>query len=355
MIRTLLILTLFVSTSVIGQTTPRVRLNTDATSFQRTLYPRHYKNADPAADQRWVEKNDSALAAFWKGNESRILTHLSRLSGIEWMENSFDIYLVRYYPSLGEAEPLILPVGGIRVGDIIESAPSGSEQQLNLIFQLARRILSQTARPGTNVTANIANHPLIQPGYYRRDNLAMTLAMVVCSRTIGSQATLEAYNAPVWRRNFPGRDIFEEHFQNVWQLSEDRPLVTWLLNESYTGTLVSNTRETLLPRVSAPESETVGDIPATGRLGMSIGLDPTGRLYVLQLDPSRLASQCGLLQDDILLTVDNNKVKSHKELVEFLLAGLEKGSVKVRVLRAGKNVSVVLRPLTESDESLTAE
>ena len=37
---------------------------------------------------------------------------LTELSGLDWVEDRFDIYALRYYPSFGGSDPLVIPVGG---------------------------------------------------------------------------------------------------------------------------------------------------------------------------------------------------------------------------------------------------
>ncbi|MBD3401881.1 hypothetical protein GF420_03220, partial [candidate division GN15 bacterium] len=123
---------------------PDVAINSHAVSLQASLYPEYYRTHSARSDLRWVQRNDSALTAFWEENRTLILQFLSQNSGIPWVESEFDIYLIRYYHTAGEGNPVILPLGGIRTGDLIEAPPSGARLQFGLIFQMAKRMLAQS-------------------------------------------------------------------------------------------------------------------------------------------------------------------------------------------------------------------
>ena len=122
---------------------PQVRINDRAFSLQRSALPRMYKNRSLTQDIRWVKNNDSTLIAFWESKGDTALHILTEISGIEWVESDFNINLLRYYTSYGCSNPIILPLGGIDNGSFIEAAPEGNRLKLNLIYQLAHRILDQ--------------------------------------------------------------------------------------------------------------------------------------------------------------------------------------------------------------------
>ena len=123
---------------------PKVNINDRSATLQGSLFPDYYKDHSVRSDIRWVQRNDSALTEFWRSNGSLILETLSTLSGISWHEEAFDIYFLRYYTDVGEGDPVIIPLGGIKQGPLTEAAPDGGRMQLNLIYQLSKRMLAQT-------------------------------------------------------------------------------------------------------------------------------------------------------------------------------------------------------------------
>jgi hypothetical protein len=324
---------------------PEVRLRTDAVSFQESVYPDWYRTNSAAADIRWVARNDSLLQTVWASQGDSILAKLSQLAGLNWVEKSFPIYLLRYYPSAGEADPLVVPIGGQLRGLAIEAPPSGSAMIFNLIYWLSQRMLVQTEISGTDAPGSVTNHPLMDPGNFRRDNLAMLLTMAVAPSFVGAEATLAAYNSPFWKACTPGRLVFEEQFQKKWILTIQRPLAQWLKDEPYDSPLVDLTRA---PQITA-DSDTdqpvtvVAGIPVKGTLGFTVKSSSSAKYEIDKLDPSRLGGLCGLKIGDAISQIDGRRPGNVRELYERILSGLERGASTVTLFRSGKLTTVVLR------------
>ena len=326
---------------------PRVALNDRAVTLQASLYPEMYQQRSAASDERWVQRNDSALAAFWEQRGDTVLHMLTELSGIDWVESQFDIYLVRYYPTIGSGEPLILPFGGITQGALIKAPPTEYEQILDLVYQLSRRMLAQADRPADSVFLPVAYHPLMKPGPYRFDNLAMLLALNTCQNLIGVDTTQEAWESAFWLDNFPGRYVLEQYMFNIWVLTPQQPLVNFVLNEPYGSSLVAAARPPRQPSSSqaAPDYHIEG-LPLKGKLGFSVKIDNANFPQVDQIDVYRLAYACGLREGDEIRRVDGTLVRTQKNLVENILHGLDtQGGATLQVQRDGALESVVIVPL----------
>ena len=326
---------------------PKVGLNDRSATLQQSLFPDYYRTHSVRTDMRWVQRNDSALTAFWTENGKHILELLSDLSGFTWYENEFDIYLVRFYTDIGEGEPAIIPTGGIHRGSLVEAAPDGCRMQLNLIFQLAKRMLAQANQPEDGVYMTVAGHPLMQAGPHRRDNLAMLLALVTGQYVMGLDSTYNAFQSVFWQEHFPGRDIFNEYLLNEWILSPQHTLVMWIADEPYNSRLVQLTRP---PRRPARTTETVNreyieGLPLKGRLGFSVKINASNRLEVDQIDIERLAYACGLQVGDEIRQVDNSRPRNFKDLVEKILAGLENDGAMVEVSREGQTLGILIQPM----------
>jgi len=330
---------------------PQVSINDRSVSLQAGLYPKFYKTHSAARDMRWVARNDSQLVAFWSEKGDTILHILTELSGIEWYETEFDIYLVRYFPTLGSADPLIIPIGGLKSGSLIEAAPSNNCMILNLVFQLSKRMLSQTVQPENSVYLGIADHPLMRPGPYRQDNLAMLLAIATSQNIIGLDSTRDAYHSAFWVAHSPGRRIFEEYFLNKWVLTPDRPLADWVAAEPYVSRLVSITRPPRPPRkpTSDKRKAFIEGLPLKGQLGFSVKIDETNYLVVDSIDIYRLAYACGLRVGDQIRSVDDYRVRTHRKLVEWILEGLEHGGATLQILRDGQVESVLIQRMILPD------
>lgn len=324
---------------------PRVSVIDNAVALQTGLYQDYYRTHSAEADLRWVRDNDSSLVAFWETSGGLILRLLSQNAGISWVEREFDLYLLRFYPTSGEGDPLVIPLGGTRTGGLTEAPPSGARLQFGLIYQLARRMLAQVDRPENIADLSIASHPLMQPGPYRRDNLAMLLALVTAEQVMGLDSTFDAYQSAYWKHRHPGREIFEEYLLKEWILTPDRPLATWIAREPYGSRLVTAVRPQRPARAGdGAARQRVEGLPLKGRLGFSVGIDERNRLVVDKLDPERLAFASGLHEGDIIRQVDGARVTSQKQLIERIIRGLNGIGATLSIQRDGQPMTVILRP-----------
>ncbi len=326
--------------------TPLVSINNRSASLQASLLPDMYGSRSAARDMRWLSANDSDLVTFWNEKGDTVLHILCELSGIEWNEASFDIYTVRYGPSPGSANPLIIPLGGIARGSLLTAVPTDNRLILNLVFQLSGRMLDQTVQPADSIFYPMAAHPLMEPGPYRRDNLAMLLALATCQNVIGYDSTKTAYESAFWQQNMPGIHVFREHFKNSWVLTPEHTLADQVSAEPLRSKLVLATRPPRRPKNtgSAKPRMFVEGLPLKGKLGFSIKHNGSGQLEVAQIDPYRLAYACGLQEGDIIRRVDGALARNHKNLVERILATYEQDGTTLQIIRDGMVESVVLQP-----------
>ncbi len=332
---------------------PTVQLNSNSAELQASLFPDMYRERSARRDIQWVLANDSALEAFWTEKGDSILHILRELSGIDWVETQFDIYLVRHYPSLGSPEPLIIPIDGFGGGRTLEAAPRGRHQQLNLIYQLARRMLFQADQPERGVQLGISYHPLMRSEPLRRDNLAWLLALTTAQNVIGIDSTFDAYNSAFWVNHIQGRTIIEDHLRPKWRLSPEQPLAFWIKAEPYHSELVRVTRPPRRPSPGSGDSrKLIEGLPVAGELGFSVTIDETNRLVVDKIDVARLAYASGLREGDRIYTVDGRRPRHQRDLIERILAGLDQSGMAVlQVIREGHTTQVIIQPfLYEEDD-----
>jgi hypothetical protein len=324
---------------------PRVRINDRAYSLQRNLFPQLYLTRSVSGDLRWVTQNDSSLAAFWTQQGDTVLHILNELSGISWHEQEFDIYLVRFFPTVGSSDPLIMPLGGIYKGQTIEAAPQGNRLILDLVFQLAKRMLVQVDQSEDSMVLPLARHPLMRPSAYRLDNLAMLLAINTCQNVIGIDSTQDAYESAFWKNRTPGREIFEKYFLNNWVLTPDQTLADWITAEPYNSELV---RATAPPRPPAPpttQGKYIEGLPLKGELGFSTKINDDNMLGVDQIDVYRLAYASGLREGDIIRRVNGVLVRNQKALIEEILKNLDNGGATLEISRDGQIQSLVIQQM----------
>ena len=332
---------------------PDVKISDRTESLQRNIYPRYYGTHSVRADLRWVRANDSALVAFWEEKGDTVLHILTELSGIAWREPAIDINLLRYFPSVGNPSPLVIPVGGIMRGELIEAAPTGNLMRFNLIYQLAGRMLDQTVQPRYGSDYGIAYHPLLRHTPYRRDNLILLLAVATSENILGLDSTRNAYQSSFWKRRSPGFQIFEEYFRDAWVLTPDQTLADQVASVPYGSHLVAVTRP---PSRSSPADDRsrqpfVEGLPLKGDLGVSLSIDEGGLLRVDTLDTYRLAYASGLRKDDRIRSVNDYRVRTPRQFVEKVLETLATGGATLQVQRDGELRTVILQPMTTGPEN----
>ena len=355
---TILLLALLIAGSALAQETyysifsydrfiPRVTVNDHSPSLQSDLLPEIYKTRSVRRDMNWVAKNDTALANFWNFKGDTVLHILTECSGINWQETDFDIYLVRYFPSAGSSDPLIVPLGGIYQNGLLEAVPTDNRMILNLLFQLSKRMLAQSYQPQDNVYLPIASHPLMRPGPYRLDNLAMLLALTTAQNVIGVEAANDAFKSAYFKKMSAGREIFDKYFANRWILTPDHPLVDWVAAEGYNSKLVLVTRTPRRPTGSGVQTKRqfIEGVPLKGQLGFSTRINERGYLVVDQIDTYRLAYACGLRTGDVIRRVDERLARTQKQLITYILEGLNEGGVVLQILRDGQSQEVLVRPI----------
>ncbi len=256
------------------------------------------------------------------------------------------MYFLRYYSTIGSANPLILPLGGVKKNIYIEAAQEIQKQKLLLIYQLAKRMLSQANRPDGG-RLSISFHPLMKQTPFRFDNLAMLLAVTTSYSILGVDTTYDVTQSKFWKNSFRGRKLFEKYFERDWILTPEKTLSDYIASEPTRSKLVSVTRT---PRVKKPdvyaENRTfVEDLPLKGKFGFAVKLNDAAHPTVTVIDEYRLAYACGLRTDDIIRRIDGRIVRNHKQIVEYILGKFNDGGSILEVRRMGQSMEIIIQPL----------
>ncbi len=354
----IIILLIFVSVSANSQSVqysifeydgfiPIVKINNRSASLQSSVLPGMYNHRSADLDMKWVSENDNLISDFWSEQGDTLLHILSELSGLEWYETEFEIYLIRFYPSPGSGNPLIIPIGGLSQNKFIEAPPEGNRIKLNLIYQLSKRMLDQASLPEDSFYDKFTSHPLMKQTPFRRDNLAMLLAMAAAENVMGIDSTTEAYKSGFWRNNFRGRSIFEEYLLNKWILSPEYSLHNWISGEPWNSTLVRATRPPRKPKLDNPllQKSYVEGLPIKGEFGFSLKLGADNYLAVDEIDQYRLAFACGLRVGDKLRRIDSKRVRHHKNLIEKIFLTFNDGGSTLQIIRDGQRMDIIIQPL----------
>ncbi len=335
---------------------PEVEINDKPVSLQRDLYPEWYYSHSVKQDMRWVREHDSSLVAFWNNKGDTLLHVLCELSGIEWQEQTLQIYLLRYFPSPGSSSPFMFPVGGIKKGVLIESVPVQNVQEFYFVYLLAKRMLDQSVYLPRHLALQIASHPLMRHSPYRRDNLALLLAYSTFESVVGIDSAKNALNSAFIKRHMPGLLIFKRYFLNKWVLTPDNTLRDWVAQVSYSSPLVQATRPPRpVKKTSTKPIQFIEGVPLKGKLGFSVHINDNGFLVVDSIDAFRLGYACGLRTGDRIRSVNGARVRTHRKLVEKIYETLNEGGATLSIIRDGKNLSIIIQPMDLAGEAVDSD
>ena len=334
---------------------PEVTINSHAVPIQQSIFPEYYRVHSVTDDIAWVTAGSREITTFFQEHADSLLRLLTTLSGIPWQEKQLELYLVRYLPSFGSSDPLILPVGGIRQGALVEAMPAGAPLKFNLMYHLADRMLSQSSRSATADTA-ITNHILMQYLPYRRELLTLLLTIETSRRLLGNDSTRAAYESPFWIRHINGRRIFEDYLLSKWSLSPEKPLVRWLVEQPVDSEFVALTGqiEVTTDENRKPHRQYIEGLPLKGQFGFSVKLNGANNLVVEKIDDSRLAYLCGLRSGDVIKQVNGKHPRTQKELMETIVSAFDVSSVMLQIARDGKAQTILLRPIHAGENADSA-
>lgn len=339
---------------------PQVAFIIDNFNLMRAFYPLHYKNEQEIRrDIRFVNRNDSTFYAVWNSLGYSILTTMTALSGIEWVEQDLKIHLMKYLPRDKLYSPALFPLEGIKTNNYVEAAPTGLHQLMNLIMLLSGRNIYQLFDP-TSIQYYLGDHPLLQQSGYRLDVIVTTLAMATAEHLIQPDSLELIVATESWKRHNPGWNTYENHFRHDWILTSETPLVSYLANEPYNSSLVNLTRP---PRIARPKHEdSMVNEPVVlsaggGRLGFSVIKTPRGLFEIVDLDSLGLGFASGLQIGDLIKRVNGEVVRSARDLMGKIINKLDSDGVYMIVLREEFEVGILLFPGAEEEagESLKTE
>lgn len=326
---------------------PKIIFEADNYYLAKAFYPDYVTgDYDSRREILAIQKRGAPLIAAWDSLGGTILTAISSLSGIPWHEPSIKVYLMKYLPVAGLYEPLAIPVEGIKNGARIEAAPSGWFQLFQLIQDLSGRNLLQIRSPDSEFSA-LTDHPLFEPGAYRFDVMALTLA-IACAKEIVPPDTLDdVLNSDRWKRYNPGWEIYKEYLKSKWPLSAEMPLLSYIKSEPYNSPLIEMTSP---PKPSEGENSGVPKkgkaLPSVGkgRLGFSAVRGRGGYMDVVSIDSQRLAYACGLRGGDRIQRVNGESVRNERELMEKILDKLDADGAYLLILRDNQTKGILLQP-----------
>ncbi|MFH2036547.1 MAG: PDZ domain-containing protein [Candidatus Zixiibacteriota bacterium] len=320
--------------------------------LMRNTYPEYYSNEQQISrDIRWVNRNDTATIALWEEFGDSILAVMEDFSGIEWIDQTLDFRLLKYYRRAMSYDPLAIPLEGLRMEDYTEAAPTGLHRLLNMIKAVAGRNLMQLNYPEHTFNF-LKSHQLLEPTAYRFDIMTLALAIATAEFIIPADSLKIILDTDQWKRHNPGFELYKSHFRFNWIISIDSPLVVHIAEEPYNSSLVVLTRP---PRIEAGTTddnanhEPIKLSAGQGRLGFSVYKIPKGFLEVVDVDSTGIAYYSGLMVGDKIKRVNGEFPRNARDLMEKIIDKIDTDGVYLTVIREDLEIGLLMLPPEEID------
>ncbi|HSG98641.1 MAG TPA: hypothetical protein VLB27_01240 [candidate division Zixibacteria bacterium] len=321
---------------------PQVRFIRGDTDYLLALNPDLYTGAeDLRRESRWVRRNAADLELFWKIYGDSALFSMSAYAGVLWQTAQIDLHLVRYAGAWEITNPPTLPLGGRRIAGIIEAAPTGVERIVALLHLVAHQLIADAPR----LEYPQLNHPLARRTPYHRENLCELLALSVAADIIEHDALLEMMNDPEYARRHPGYELLFTDLWGVWTLSAALPLTDYLSQEPFSGSVRFHADSALAAeQISSDIAQTLAQrkLPIEGQMGLALEPAPAG-LLVKQADPERLGFAYGIVEGDVIRTINGLRAQSLREFYREFLSTYETAGAELRLRRGGQEYTVTIK------------
>ncbi len=323
---------------------PDVEMVIDNYDYMISLFPDDYPNRRKAIRAcSTITAEAESLKVFWDEQGNAVLYYLSYYAGIDWIEPEFKIHIVKYYPDYACHNPITIPLTGRKTGGRIIALPQGLSHYITLFQQLSKRLLEQTALPGST-PYYVAGHPLMEKTKRRFDNLANLLALRTIADFTDIDTVLSIFKSAHWKKREPGQEVLFNYFMDKWNLSGDTTLAYLIASEPYSSKLVALTRPPVKrKRRASGWGNHQLQPPPGGILGLSVARDRSGFFKVVDIDTLKLAFVSGLRKDDLIRNIDGAAPRNIKQLFSLIMEHLEEGA-HVNIVRDDEPDAVIIYP-----------
>jgi hypothetical protein len=328
---------------------PVVRFHVEAAAeLLQTAYPDRYGLGGDALEEdiEWAREHAGAITDRWSGWGSLYLQRLEDLAGIAWPARQIDVYLVRVWPVVSIEHPLVLALDAIRAPGGRDVPVPGDDDVRSLILahQLAHHLLDDPDFLPEDGRAPAYDHPLMSEGDFAVEALVNWLVYRTLDDMWGEKRLERAASDEVWRAYNPSHAFVVDELEPRHRLSRTATLADWLAANPE-GSEIFRVREAYLrqanlPIEALPERErTTGSEP-----GIDLGATFEGQIFVAYVDEGSPAARVGVLEGDVVRTVEGRPVGSDIAATQAALEASwrENGELNLSVEREGEEIFFTL-------------
>lgn len=280
----------------------------DAAELLETAYPDRYRfDAEPLGeDVDWARGNAEDLTGWWRGQGRLFLQRLEDLTGLGWPHRQIDVYLVRYWPVISIERPLVLALDAVRPPASRETpVPRDRDvRALLLAHQLAHYLLDVPEFLPQESVPDAYGHPLLAPGNYAVEAMINWVVYTALGELWGEERLEAAASNELWRAYNPNHEFVVDELAPRHRLSRLATLIDWLAANPE-GSEIFRIREAYLERPAMPvDAPAVRERVTGSDYGLDLAASYEGRVFAAYVDSGSPAARAGLLEGDLLVTVE---------------------------------------------------
>jgi hypothetical protein len=329
-------------------TAPALHLRASAEELLLVAYPERYRG-DPEAlqdDVEWVRDHDDDLAEWWDRQGPLFLLRASDIADLPWPYRDIEVYLVRNWPEVSIEYPLVLALDQIQGSGGSAQVPQDDDTRVLLLaHQLVHYLLDD---PPLAMGARLDpayEHPFMTPGTFEIEALVNWVTYTVLEELWGRDRLERATDGELWRAYNPNHDFVVDELMRRSRLSRSYPLARWL-RDNPRGSQIFAVEEDYEERSGAADASATGGAPGLSgtEYGIDLGASYDGRIFVAYVDQGSVADRAGLVQGDVLRTIEGREagsdvVDAQRRLRESWNDNRE---INLSVLRDGREVYVTV-------------
>jgi hypothetical protein len=325
--------------------TPVVRFHVEtAAELLQTAYPDRYGLGGDALEEdlEWAREHAGRVIDRWSGWGPLYLQRLEDLAGLAWPTRQIDVYLVRAWPVVSIEHPLVLALDAIRVPGGREVPVPGDEdvRSLLLAHQLAHHLLDDPDFLTEDERAPAYGHPLMSDGDFAVEALVNWLVYRALEDMWGEERVERAASDEVWRAYNPSHGFVVDELEPRHRLSRTATLADWLAANPE-GSEIFRVREAYLRQANLPVQALPDRERTTGsEAGIDLGATYEGRIFVAYVDGGSPAARAGVLEGDVVRTIEGRPVGSDVAAAQAALdaSWRENGELNLSVEREGEEI-----------------
>lgn len=336
---------------VAGQsgTAPALHLRSSAEELLEIAYPARY-GGDPRViqdDIEWVREHDDELIEWWERQGPLFLLRASDMAGLPWPYRDIEVYLVRNWPVVSIEYPLVLALDAVQGPGGSAVVPRDDDLRVLLLaHQVVHYLLDDPPGGAAGADVRTYEHPFMTPGSFEGEALVNWVTYTALEDLWGRARLDRATGSELWRAYNPNHEFVVQELMRGRRLSRTAPLSRWLA-ENPRGSSIFRVADDYRRRAGVadrPAGEAAPGLSGTA-FGIDLGASYDGRIFVAYVDTGSAADRAGLLQGDVVRTIEGRAVGTDVVDAQRRLRDSweENREINLSVERAGREVYLTLR------------